>query len=64
VANQLVEALYESADTADLGPREEQNIKRRVYDALNVLIAAEVLRRDGKEVCTEEGAIPEKMRQR
>ncbi len=30
--------------------REEQNVKRRVYDALNVLIAAEVLRKSAKMV--------------
>jgi E2F/DP family winged-helix DNA-binding domain len=30
--------------------REEQNVKRRVYDALNVLIAAEVLRKHNKVV--------------
>jgi hypothetical protein len=30
--------------------REEQNIKRRVYDALNVLISAGVLVKDGKRV--------------
>ncbi len=30
--------------------REEQNIKRRVYDALNVLISAGVLIKDGKRV--------------
>lgn len=64
VATQLVESLYENAQTGELGAREEQNIKRRVYDALNVLISASVLRRNGKEVRTEEGAIPEKMRQR
>lgn len=30
--------------------REEQNVKRRVYDALNVLIAAEVLKKNNKMV--------------
>lgn len=30
--------------------KEEQNIKRRVYDALNVLIAAGVLQKEGKKV--------------
>ena len=30
--------------------REEQNVKRRVYDALNVLIAAEVLKKTNKTV--------------
>ena len=30
--------------------KEEQNIKRRVYDALNVLISADVLKKNGKYV--------------
>lgn len=30
--------------------KEEQNVKRRVYDALNVLIAAGVLIKEGKKV--------------
>lgn len=30
--------------------KEDLNIKRRVYDALNVLIAAEILQKDGKQV--------------
>jgi len=29
---------------------DEKNIKRRVYDALNVLVAAGLLRKDGKKV--------------
>ena len=33
--------------------REEQNIKRRVYDALNVLIALGVLRKDGRRIVSE-----------
>jgi len=33
--------------------KEEQNVKRRVYDALNVLIAAKILRKEGKLVCCE-----------
>jgi len=33
--------------------KEEQNVKRRVYDALNVLIAADILRKEGKLVCCE-----------
>ena len=38
---------------------EEQNIKRRVYDALNVLIAANVLKKNGKSVyCDEEIDLP------
>ena len=30
--------------------KDEQNIKRRVYDALNVLIAANVIEKKGKSV--------------
>ena len=30
--------------------KEEQNVKRRVYDALNVLIAANILKKKGKVV--------------
>jgi len=30
--------------------KEEQNVKRRVYDALNVLLAAEILRKQNKMV--------------
>jgi transcription factor Dp-1 len=30
--------------------KEEKNVRRRVYDAINVLIAAGILRRDGKMV--------------
>ena len=37
----------------------EQNVKRRVYDALNVLIAANVLKKSGKNVyCDDEIDIP------
>ena len=32
--------------------REEQNVKRRVYDALNVLLAVGVIRKDGRKVAT------------
>lgn len=35
--------------------KEEQNIKRRVYDALNVLIAAGVLQKEGKKVRKSDG---------
>lgn len=34
--------------------KDEQNVKRRVYDALNVLIAADILKKDGKTVFCEE----------
>ena len=32
------------------GGKEEQNIKRRVYDALNVLISSGILKKEGKKV--------------
>jgi hypothetical protein len=38
-------------------PKEEQNIKRRVYDALNVLIAADVLKKRGKKVFSDETSL-------
>ena len=34
--------------------KEEQNIKRRVYDALNVLIASGLLNKKGKKVLTND----------
>jgi len=34
--------------------KDEQNVKRRVYDALNVLIAADILKKDGKTVHCDE----------
>lgn len=33
--------------------KDEQNIKRRVYDALNVLIALGVLKKDGRKIISE-----------
>lgn len=33
--------------------RTEQNIRRRVYDALNVLVAVGLLRKNGKKVVYE-----------
>lgn len=37
--------------------KEEQNIKRRVYDALNVLIATNILRKTGKFVACDESSM-------
>lgn len=37
-------------------PKDEQNIKRRVYDALNVLISAGVLSKNGKYVISNKDA--------
>lgn len=50
--------LEESGNQA----RDEQNIKRRVYDALNVLISADVIQRNGKMVLAEESMLSEKAR--
>jgi hypothetical protein len=33
--------------------KDEQNIKRRVYDALNVLISADILKKNGKYVMSQ-----------
>lgn len=46
------------------GPKnkDEQNIKRRVYDALNVLISADVLKKNGKHVMSREDAFGEKVK--
>ena len=44
--------------------REEKNVRRRVYDAINVLIAAGVLQRDGKDVSWNEHYISEEPQQR
>lgn len=64
VANRLVQNLNESGIRREDHYRDEQNIKRRVYDALNVLISASVLQKKGKEVMTDNTAIPQKMRVR
>ena len=48
VADQLIGEM----DLINLpqGDRNEKNIRRRVYDALNVLIASELVRKRGKSV--------------
>ena len=46
VANKLVDFKYAKAIEDD----KEKNIKRRVYDSLNVLVAASVFQKNGKEV--------------
>jgi transcription factor Dp-1 len=38
---------------AECTPKDEQNIKRRVYDALNVMIASGVLRKENKKVLSD-----------
>ena len=45
VADRLISTMDDSE-----AEKEEKNIRRRVYDALNVLIAADVLTKQGKEV--------------
>ena len=37
-------------DDLEQNGKEEKNVRRRVYDALNVLIAADVLQKNGKQV--------------
>lgn len=37
-----------------LKTKEKQNIKRRVYDALNVLIATNIIQKQGKEIIVDE----------
>ncbi|KRX02051.1 hypothetical protein PPERSA_07696 [Pseudocohnilembus persalinus] len=51
VAEKLINELEKAKTiTTDKTQKDEQNVKRRVYDALNVLIAADVLKKDGKQV--------------
>lgn len=61
VANQLIVDSEPYLITLDKVERdkEEKNIKRRVYDALNVLIASRVLTKQGKKVrgCASEKTI-------
>ena len=49
MAGRLIERLVE-AGIINSDTKDEQNVKRRVYDALNVLIAANVLHKEGKIV--------------
>lgn len=49
VADELVAELQISADPGARG-HDEKNIRRRVYDALNVLIAIKVISKDKKEI--------------
>lgn len=66
VADQLVRML----NAGEFGPyeeemsklKDEQNIKRRVYDALNVLISADVLKKNGKFVMSQQDALSEKLK--
>ncbi|CAK89025.1 unnamed protein product (macronuclear) [Paramecium tetraurelia] len=52
VAERLIKEYYQEQDRIlDYdNSKDEQNIKRRVYDALNVMIASRVLKKEGKTV--------------
>mmetsp|Transcript_20267 Transcript_20267/g.37847 ORF Transcript_20267/g.37847 Transcript_20267/m.37847 type:complete len:404 (+) Transcript_20267:9932-11143(+) len=52
VAVRLMQDLVQSKGSERI--REEKNVRRRVYDAINVLIAAGVLDKDGKNVIWKE----------
>jgi hypothetical protein len=55
VADRLVNEIIMDEGSSDKR-KDEHNVKRRVYDALNVLIAAGLLRKEGKEVvCNDSG---------
>lgn len=67
VAEKLIEMLLQS-NKLNVGlnvlilwlisqAKDEQNIKRRVYDALNVMIASGVLKKEGKKVMSDEQAL-------
>ncbi len=57
--------LQQKTDGTGFTSKEKQNIKRRVYDALNVLIAANVLRKKQKTVfCDEDIKIPDDAKNR
>lgn len=64
VARKLITAMGEEPDLDPL-KRGEMNIKRRVYDALNVLIALGILKRNGNRITgkrpeIEEGVISDR----
>jgi len=49
VAERLIADIIKNGEPFDKS-KDEHNVKRRVYDALNVLIAAGMLQKHGKEV--------------
>jgi hypothetical protein len=49
IADQLLKEMKRGKHGID-NPKEEQNIKRRIYDALNVLVATEIFKKKGKTV--------------
>jgi transcription factor Dp-1/transcription factor Dp-2 len=54
VADRLIKELSLNP-VLDNRENEETNVKRRVYDALNVLIAVGVIRKDGRAIVSEKG---------
>lgn len=66
---QVGEHLVSLLNSGQLGPidevnskeKDEQNIKRRVYDALNVFVSAEIFKKNGKFVISDSEVTPQKM---
>jgi hypothetical protein len=54
VADRLVSEIITEEEEGSDRRKDEHNVKRRVYDALNVLIAAGLLRKEGKDVLCNE----------
>lgn len=54
VADRLVSKIISEEEEGGDRRKDEHNVKRRVYDALNVLIAAGLLRKEGKDVLCNE----------
>lgn len=50
VANELVEEFIDKDLTSSEQKNEEKNIRRRVYDALNVLMALDIIIKDKKDI--------------
>ena len=62
---EVADCLVKETDETEGDAKDEKNIRRRVYDALNVLIAVGVLQKNGKKVEAfkrEENPIVEKMK--
>ena len=53
---------FGSTEDQNSKARDEQNIKRRVYDALNVLISADVLKKNGKFVISDQEIYSEQIK--
>ncbi|KAF7143467.1 hypothetical protein RHSIM_Rhsim05G0191200 [Rhododendron simsii] len=50
VADEIVAEFTEANSSVSLDKVEEKNIRRRVYDALNVLMALDIIVKEGKEI--------------